>query len=488
LKILSLINKNKRIAIALLTILFCVVMFLPIANLVVEDGNNSKTISISVGNTFSLIRDIKTKLGIEEVDIKGIDMSNPKDSYEATTIALHQTVTLLDFAGMAALLSIVLAIMSALIVYVKPNSRISLVLMIISPILLVSSGVSSVEGCNIINSNIQLFKEYFGLDQMFLGVSFNLSPLLFIAVSFLIILVTLNALLRKPKSANNEFEKLAKSIIFICALVCVLSVAFITLFLILKGVPTIAKIGFFNFIFTSEWDPVGAEPKFGIANMIWTSFFGTFGAVLFGVPIGLLTAVFISQLTPPRVSSFLAGTVNLLAGIPSVIYGAVGAILLVPFIQKVFNLPTGMTLFTAIIVLAVMVLPTITSVTTASLNQVPKTYMEASLALGITREASIFRILIPMARSGIMTGILLGLGRAIGEAMAILLVAGNVPGFPKLLEPARFLTTGIVAEMGYATGLHRDVLFAIGLVLFFFILIINSFFKYLIKKAGAKYE
>lgn len=283
-------------------------------------------------------------------------------------------------------------------------------------------------------------------------------------------------------------EKLVRAIIFICALVCVLSVIFITLFLIIKGVPTIGKIGFFEFIFTGVWDPVGVEPRFGIANMIWTSLFGTIGAVLLGVPLGILASVFISQLASPGISSFLAGMVNLLAGIPSVIYGAVGAILLVPFIQKLFHIPTGMTLLSAIIVLTVMVLPTIIGVTTTSLNQVPETFMEASLALGITKEASIFKILIPVARNGIMTGVLLGLGRAIGEAMAIMLVAGNVPGFPTLLEPARFLTTGIVAEMGYATGLHRDVLFAIGLVLFFFILVINSFFKYLIKKAGTKYE
>ena len=255
----------------------------------------------------------------------------------------------------------------------------------------------------------------------------------------------------KPREANNESEKLAKTLLFLCALIAILSVIFITLFLLLKGIPTISKIGFFNFVFSNKWDPVADSPKFGILNLIITSFVGTFGAILIGVPIGIFVAIFISQIVPRKLSRLLLEIVNLLAGIPSVIYGAVGAMLLVPFIQNIFKLPTGSTLFTAIIVLAIMVLPTIISVSTVSINAVPKTYLDASLALGLTKEASTFSVLIPAARSGIMTGVLLGLGRAIGEAMAIILVAGNVPGFPELFKPARFLTTGIVAEMGYAT-------------------------------------
>ena len=199
-----------------------------------------------------------------------------------------------------------------------------------------------------------------------------------------------------------------------------------------------------------------------------------------------MVAVFLARLAPSAAAKVIRPAVDLLAGIPSVIYGAMGAIVLVPFVQKLFGLPTGATLFSAIIVLSVMVLPTIISVAETSLRAVPETYMEASLALGVSKEATVFGVLVPAARSGILAGVLLGLGRAIGEAMAIILVAGNVPQAPNLLKPVRFLTTGIVAEMGYATGLHRQVLFAIGLVLFVFILIINALFHVVARKSGKK--
>ena len=282
-------------------------------------------------------------------------------------------------------------------------------------------------------------------------------------------------------------ELATKIVIGFCALISVLVVLFIVLFLFSKAIPTIGEIGFAKFIFGDVWAPNDEIPQFGIRNLILTSLVGTGGAILIGVPVGLLVAIAIAEVMPKSVSKLLTPTVNLLAGIPSVIYGAVGAILLVPKVQEWFNLAAGYTLFSAIIVLSVMVLPTIISVSATSLKAVPRTYMEASLALGLTKEASVFKIMIPAARSGIMTGVLLGLGRAIGEAMAIILVAGNVPGFPQLFKPARFLTTGIVAEMGYADGLHRDALFAIGAVLFVFILFLNSVFYFMIRRAGKKY-
>jgi phosphate transport system permease protein len=284
---------------------------------------------------------------------------------------------------------------------------------------------------------------------------------------------------------NNYLkEVIIKVLLGICAACSVLAVGFMIVFLFYTAIPTIGKIGFFDFVFGDVWLPTAEEPLFGIRNLILTSLYGTAGAIIIGVPLGILAAVAIAQVLPKKISKIISPAVNLLAGIPSVIYGAVGAILLVPFVQKTFGLNTGATLFSAIIVLSIMVLPTIISVSATSLRAVPNTYMEASLALGLTKEMSLFRIIIPAAKSGIMTSVLLGLGRAIGEAMAIILVAGNVPGFPELFEPARFLTTGIVAEMGYAEDLHKDALFAIGAVLFVFILIINSLFYMIIKRTG----
>jgi len=290
------------------------------------------------------------------------------------------------------------------------------------------------------------------------------------------------------KTKNELSETIVKIVIGICALVSVLAVGFIVVFLFSKAIPTIHEIGFTNFIFGDKWYPNETIPQFGIRNLILTSLFGTTGAIIIGVPLGILVAIAISIILPKSISKIVSPAVSLLAGIPSVIYGAVGSIVLVPFVQKLFGINSGATLFTAILVLSIMVLPTIICVSTTSICAVPSTYMEASLALGLTKEASIYKIIIPAARSGILTSVLLGLGRAIGEAMAIILVAGNVPGFPRLFEPARFLTTGIVAEMGYATGLHRDALFAIGAVLFVFILIINSAFYAIIRKGSKKYE
>jgi phosphate transport system permease protein len=301
------------------------------------------------------------------------------------------------------------------------------------------------------------------------------------------------------KNKNKASEFLIMIVLAVCALTTVVTVGFIVLFLFYTAIPAIAEVGFIDFIFGDNWNPTGdlifceeccwevigeIPPSFGIRNLIITSFAGTFGAILIGVPIGILAAVAIAEILPKKVATVILPSVNLLAGIPSVVYGAVGLILLVPFVQKIFDLTMGTTLFSAIIVLSVMVLPTIISVSVTSIRAVPKTYMEASLALGLTKEASIYKIILPAAKSGILTSVLLGLGRAIGEAMAIILVAGNVPNVPELFEPARFLTTGIVAEFSYSTGLHREVLFAIGAVLFVFILIINSLFYAIIRRVG----
>jgi len=282
----------------------------------------------------------------------------------------------------------------------------------------------------------------------------------------------------------NVSEIIVKILLGLCALVSVMAVSFIVIFLFSSAIPTIGKIGFFNFILGDVWLPTADEPLFGIRNLILTSFYGTTGAIVIGVPLGILAAIAIAEVLPDNISKIVSPAVNLLAGIPSVIYGAIGAILLVPFVQKIFGLNTGATLFSAIVVLSIMVLPTIISVSATSIRAVPKTYMDASLALGLTKEASLYKIIIPAAKSGITTSVLLGLGRAIGEAMAIILVAGNVPGFPELFKPARFLTTGIVAEMGYADGLHRDTLFSIGAVLFVFVLVINSLFYSIIRRMG----
>ncbi len=488
LNILSFINKNKRKIVTILGIVIFAISLLPLASAGRIDAGKTKFTNLAVFNVSGNIKKVKDAIGMDTVDLNGIDQKNPIDDIEKTTIALSKITEDTSAAVLLLYLAIICLLIGTMAAYVNPNGIAGIIAFLTVPISLIVAMVKSINAFDSINTNIKLIKDYFGMSQDLIGFEYKISPVLY--VLFVVCVINLSVLItfRTPQKSNNEVEKLTKLILLFFTVVSVLSVFFITLFLIIKGVPTISKIGFFNFVFGSIWDPTADNPKFGIFNLILTSLVGTFGAIIIGVPVGIFVAVFISQLSPPKLSIFLNNAFNLLAGIPSVIYGAVGAILLVPFIQKVFSLATGATLFAAIIVLSIMVLPTIISVTTNSLNAVPKTYMEASLALGLTKQASIFKILIPAANAGIMAGVLLGLGRAIGEAMAIILVAGNVPGLPQIFKPARFLTTGIVAEMGYATGLHRDALFAIGLVLFFFILIINSCFRYMIKKFGAKYE
>ena len=285
----------------------------------------------------------------------------------------------------------------------------------------------------------------------------------------------------KAKSKRKPLEVFMNLLFFLCGIVAVAFVLVISIYLVISGLPAILEIGPINFLFGTRW--YASTEDFGIFAIILTSIAGTAGAVLIGVPIGLMTAIFLSKVANPKLAKVIHTAVELLAGIPSVVYGLVGMILLVPAIRVAFNLPSGATLLAAIIVLSIMILPSIISVSETSLRAVPREYEEASLALGATHIETVFRVTVPAARSGIATAIVLGIGRAIGEAMAIIMVAGNVANMPGLLTPVRFLTTAIASEMSYASvgSLHRNALFSIGLVLFLFIMMINVFLNVFIK-------
>ena len=269
---------------------------------------------------------------------------------------------------------------------------------------------------------------------------------------------------------------------FVCGLIAVVFVLFISIYLIVSGLPAIREIGLVDFLFGTEWASTAAEPKFGILPFILTSIYGTAGAIVLGVPVGFMTAVFLAKVAPPRLASLVRPAVDLLAGIPSVVYGLIGMMVLVPAVRVAFHLPDGASLFCAILVLAVMILPSIISVSETALKAVPKEYEEASLALGATHIETVFRVSVPAARSGIATAIVLGIGRAIGEAMAIIMVAGNVANMPGLFQSVRFLTTAVSSEMAYASGLQRQALFSIALVLFLFIMLINIVLNTLLKR------
>ena len=286
----------------------------------------------------------------------------------------------------------------------------------------------------------------------------------------------------RAKGSRKALEKGMGLLFFICGMIAVAFVLVISIYLVISGLPAIVEIGPINFLFGTRW--YASTGDFGILAIILTSFAGTAGAIVVGVPIGLMTAIFLSKVAPPKVAAVIHTAVELLAGIPSVVYGLVGMILLVPAIRVAFNLSSGATLLAAIIVLAVMILPSIISVSETALRAVPREYEEASLALGATHIETVFRVSVPAARSGIATAIVLGIGRAIGEAMAIIMVAGNVANMPGLLKSVRFLTTAIVSEMSYASvgSLHRNALFSIGLVLFLFIMMINVFLNVFIKR------
>jgi len=278
-------------------------------------------------------------------------------------------------------------------------------------------------------------------------------------------------------------ERLARSIFRIFSFVSVASVATLSIYMLFAGLPAIIEIGPVNFLLSSVWKPINAvNPQFGILNMILATLAATIGSIIIGVPLGLLTAVFLAELAPRRVATLVRPAVQLLAGIPSVIYGFFGLQMLVPLVQKVFKLPTGSTLFSAIIILAIMIMPTIVSTAETGLRAVPAGYREASLAVGATQIETIFRVVVPAARSSILSGVILGVGRSVGETMAVIMVAGNMPNVPALFGTVRPLTVGIALEMSYATGLHRSSLFAIGLVLFVFIMLINLTFSWISRK------
>lgn len=293
---------------------------------------------------------------------------------------------------------------------------------------------------------------------------------------------------RKTKSA---VEKIASIIFTCCAVVSIVAVLSITVYMFISGTPAIFKVGLTEILFSSVWAPTAQNPSFGILYIILTSIVGVFFAVCLAVPIGILTAVNLSEIANPKMRKIIKSAVELLAGIPSVVYGLLGILIINPMIYKlelkVFahsttHQPTGgSNLLSAILVLAIMILPTLINITETSLQTVPDDYRKSSLALGASQMQTIFKVVLPAAKTGIISAIVLGVGRAIGEAMAILLVAGNTVNAPYPFNSVRFLTTGIVSEMGYASGLHRQMLFTIGLILFAFIIVINLILTFVLK-------
>lgn len=282
---------------------------------------------------------------------------------------------------------------------------------------------------------------------------------------------------------QNIFETIVHGIFLILGLITVGCVLLITLYLVIAGIPAIREIGLFDFLFNSKWASTAAEPSYGILPFILTSIYGTAGAILIGVPIGFFTAVYLAKLAPAKVRAVVSGAVSLLAGIPSVVYGLVGMMMLIPGIQSFFKIPDGASLFAAIIVLAIMILPSIINVSITALEAVPKEYEDASLALGATPVETYFRVSVPAAKSGIAAAVVLGVGRAIGEAMAVMMVSGNAPNMPEIFESVRFLTTAVASEMSYSSGLQRQALFSIALVLFFFIMLINAALNFFLKRS-----
>jgi len=294
------------------------------------------------------------------------------------------------------------------------------------------------------------------------------------------------------KKMKSRVEKMAKVIFQCCATVSVVAVFSITLYMFISGTPAIFKEGIAGILFNSVWQPTAATPSFGILYIILTSIVGVFLAICIGVPIGVFTAINLAEIASPRVKKIVRSAIELLAGIPSVIYGLLGVLIINPVMFRlelwIFRDSTthqftgGANLISAVFVLAIMILPTLINISETALNTVPDEYRKSSLALGASRMQTIFKVVLPSAKPGIISAIVLGVGRAIGEAMAIVLVAGNVVNLPAPFNSVRFLTTAIVSEMGYAQGEHRDVLFTIGLVLFVFIIVINLVLTYILKR------
>lgn len=293
------------------------------------------------------------------------------------------------------------------------------------------------------------------------------------------------------KNAKRNLKKITERtmqlIFLILGLVTVGCVLLITVYLVISGIPAIREIGLFKFLFGKKWASTAAEPAFGILPFILTSVYGTAGAIVLGVPIGFSCAVYLSKMAPKKLRSGFELAVSVLAGIPSVVYGLVGMLVIVPAVRRIFHIPDGAGLLSAILVLAVMILPSVIKVSLTALDAVPREYEDASLALGATPIETYFRVSVPAAKSGIAAAVVLGVGRAIGEAMAVMMVSGNASSnMPGLFRSVRFLTTAVASEMSYSGGLQRQALFSIALCLFFFILLINALLNFLLKREKGK--
>lgn len=277
-------------------------------------------------------------------------------------------------------------------------------------------------------------------------------------------------------------ENIIHGVFLILGFITIACVLLITIYLVIAGIPAMKEIGVVKFLFGKTWASTAADPSYGILPFILTSIYGTAGAIVLGVPIGFFAAVYLSKFATGKVRTVMETAVSLLAGIPSVVYGLVGMLVLVPGIRKVCNIPDGASLLAAMIILAIMILPSIIKVSITALDAVPKEYEEASLALGATPMETYFRVSVPAAKSGIAAAVVLGVGRAIGEAMAVMMVSGNAPNMPSLFQSVRFLTTAVASEMAYSSGLQQQALFSIALVLFLFIMLINVTLNFVLKK------
>ena len=288
--------------------------------------------------------------------------------------------------------------------------------------------------------------------------------------------------MKKNKRIGKMLELVMHGIFLVLGLITVGCVLLITVYLVISGIPAIRRIGLVPFLFNKTWASTAATPSFGILPFILTSIYGTAGAILLGVPVGFFTAVYLAKMAKPSVRAIMQSAVSMLSGIPSVVYGLVGMLILVPGIRRLFNVPDGSSLLAAIIVLSIMILPSIIKVSVTALEAVPKEYEDASLAHGATPVETYFRVSVPAAKSGIAAAVVLGVGRAIGEAMAVMMVSGNVPNMPSLFQSVRFLTTAVASEMSYSSGLQQQALFSIALVLFLFIMLINAALNFFLKR------
>ena len=290
----------------------------------------------------------------------------------------------------------------------------------------------------------------------------------------------------KLKNAHEWSDKIATVTFTVLGYLNIVFVAVICLYLLISGIPAIYKIGFVDLIFGTQWASTAAEPKFGIMPFILTSIYGTIGAIALGLPIGFFCSVYLAKFAPVKIKKFVESTVDLLAGIPSVVFGFIGMLVLVPGIKEVFGVPDGSSLLAAILVLSVMILPSIIKVSIGAVEAVPHDYELGSLALGANKVETVYKVVVPAARRGIGVSVVLGVGRAIGEAMAVMMVAGNVANMPGLFASVRFLTTAVASEMSYSAGLQREALFSIALVLFVFIMVINALLNLALKKKDSK--